>query len=77
LLGVQLDVPLTLPSFSPESALVEPDERGMRGAFVPFLQESFLQESLASQRELVEKCNLSTKGCSVRLLDMCRGLGGR
>jgi hypothetical protein len=66
--GVLLAVALTLSSFSPESALVEPDEREMRGAFV-----SFLQESVVSQGQLVDpKCNLSTKGCSVRLLDMRR-----
>jgi hypothetical protein len=66
--GVLLAVPLALSSFSPESALVEPDEREMRGAFV-----FFLRESMASQGQLVDpKCHLSMKGCAVRPLDMRR-----
>ena len=53
---------------SPSHALVEPEEREMRGAFV-----TFLKESLVSQGALADSaCNVGGKGCSVVLLDMRR-----
>lgn len=53
---------------SPSHALVEPDEREMRGAYV-----AFLQESIVSQGSLTDRaCNIGAKGCSVVLLDMRR-----
>lgn len=53
---------------SPSHALVEPEEREMRGAFV-----AFLKESLVSQGALANSaCDVGGKGCSVVLLDMRR-----
>ena len=53
---------------SPGHALVEPDEREMRGAFVEFLQESIVSQGSLTDRA----CNIGAKGCSVVLLDMRR-----
>lgn len=53
---------------APSHALVEPEEREMRGAFV-----TFLKESLVSQGALANSaCDVGGKGCSVVLLDMRR-----
>ena len=53
---------------APSHALVEPEEREMRGAFV-----TFLKELLVSQGALANSaCDVGGKGCSVVLLDMRR-----
>jgi hypothetical protein len=68
LLRVPLPVALVLLVASPSRALVEPDEREMRGAYV-----LFLKDSLASQGKFADpNCNVAAKGCSVVLLDMRR-----
>lgn len=65
---VILSLVLNLLAASPSHALVEPEEREMRGAFV-----AFLKESLVSQGAFADgACNVGGKGCSVVLLDMRR-----
>jgi hypothetical protein len=67
LLAVLLAAVAAMPSGRSGGALVEPDEREMRTAYV-----SFMHDSLASQGQLADpRCDLA-KGCSVQLLDMRR-----
>lgn len=69
-LSVRAILPFALATLiaSPGHALVEPDEREMRGAFVEFLQESIVSQGSLTDRA----CNVGAKGCSVVLLDMRR-----